>query len=48
MGAIFGFAAYRYARSGDDFRTVVAAICAVMMAWFGLSSFWKARKISRS
>jgi len=48
LGAIFGFSAYRYLHAGEVFRFVVAASCAFLMAWFGVSSFWRARKISRS
>ncbi len=48
LGTIFGFAAFRYLSKGDDFRFVVAIGCALIMAWYGISSFWRARKISRS
>ena len=48
LGTIFGFAGFRYLSKGDGFRFVVATASALLMAWFGVSSFWKARKISRS
>jgi hypothetical protein len=48
MGTIFGFAALRYQNKGDGFRFVVAGVCSLMMLWFGCTSFWRARKISRS
>ena len=44
----FGFKAVTYARAGDHFRLFVAAFCFVLMAYFGLQSFLRARKISRS
>ena len=44
--------AYReYAEKGDPdslFRVVLAAIFAFLMIWFGLTSFLRARKISKS
>ena len=48
LGTIFSFAAFRYLSQKDDFRFLVAIGCALIMIWFGLSSFWRARKISRS
>jgi len=48
LGGIFALAALRYLKQGEDFRFVVAVSCALIMTWFGVSSFWKARKISRS
>jgi sulfite exporter TauE/SafE len=48
LGTVFGFSAYRYWRAADPFRGVVASSCAILMIWFGVSSFWRARKISRS
>lgn len=44
--------AYReYAEKGDAdslFRVVLAGIFAVLMIWFGVTSFLRARRISRS
>jgi hypothetical protein len=48
MGTIFGFSAFRSLRAGDGVRGFVMCASAILMAWFGISSFWKARKISRS
>lgn len=46
------FRAYReFASRGDAdslFRVVLAGLFAVIMIWFGLSSFLRARKINRS
>jgi hypothetical protein len=33
---------------GDLFRLSIAAFCTVVMLWYGVTSFLKARKISRS
>lgn len=33
---------------GDLFRLLIAGFCTLVMLWFGLSSFLRARKISRS
>jgi uncharacterized membrane protein len=46
-----GFSAWRSLRTstdGDGFKAVVTGIFALLMAFFGISSFLKARKISRS
>ena len=44
--------AYREFSAGGDsgslFRVVLAALFSAIMIWFGLSSFYRARKISRS
>ena len=48
MGTVFGFSAFRSLRAGQGFQAVVASTGAIIMAWFGISSFWRARKISRS
>jgi len=48
MGTVFGFSAFRSLRAGDDLRGLVMCLSAALMAWFGISSFWRARKISRS
>jgi uncharacterized membrane protein len=58
FAAIFGFRTYAYFRSysqappaaagGELMRVVMAGFFALLMAWFGISSFYRARKISRS
>ena len=45
---VFGFQAIRFFRAGDEVRLFFAAFCTLIMAWFGVSSFLRARKISRS
>jgi hypothetical protein len=48
FGVIFGAKAIIYFRHGDTARTFIAACCTLLMAWYGISSFLRARKISRS
>ena len=58
FGVIFGFRAVRLyldfsrgnaATAGADFvRFVVSAFCTLLMLYFGVTSFLRARKISRS
>ncbi|MGO9230775.1 MAG: hypothetical protein ACLQKA_16410 [Bryobacteraceae bacterium] len=48
FGAIFGFRTARYACSHDIMHSGVAGIATAIMAWYGIGSFLKARKISRS
>lgn len=48
FGVIFGFKAVRYAIDGEMVRLGFAGFCTTMMLWFGVSSFLRARKISRS
>lgn len=48
FGAIFGFYGVRYALHGDILRLVFAGIATAVMAWYGVDSFLRARKISRS
>jgi hypothetical protein len=58
FGVIFGFKTVRlamdYAKAspadamGDLVRLCMAGFCTLVMLWFGLSSFLRARKISRS
>lgn len=58
FGVIFGFKAVRLALDywkhdpadpmGDLIRLVIAGGCTLVMLWFGLTSFLRARKISRS
>jgi hypothetical protein len=46
LAAIFGYRVYR-AKEPLGLQLVGAAF-AFMMAWYGVASFWKARKISKS
>lgn len=48
FGGIFGIHTVRYAIQGETGRLLVAAFCTLLMAWYGISSFRRARKISRS
>lgn len=48
FGGVFALYAVRYAAKGDNGRLVVAGIATFIMTWYGVSSFLKARKISRS
>ena len=48
FGVIFGFKTVRYALDGEHVRLGFAAFCTAMMLWFGVGSFLRARKISRS
>ena len=53
IGVIAAFSAWRYSQRIADntdnvFRVLVAGFFAAVMLGFGLSSFWKARKIARS
>ena len=48
FGAIFGIRTARYLWSHDTMRGLVAGVCTGIMAWYGIASFRKARKISRS
>src|SRR5689334_25098023 len=48
MGVIFGFKAARYVIDGDHARMIVAVPCTLLMLWFAISSFLRARRISRS
>ena len=48
FGVIFGIHTVRYAIRGDVLRLVVAGISTAVMAFYGVSSFLRARKISRS
>jgi len=46
LAIVFGF---RVIRGGEPAGLqLVGALFALLMAWFGVSSFWKARKISKS
>jgi hypothetical protein len=44
----FGFKVVSYARSGDRVRLAIAGFCFLLMAYFGVQSFLRARRISRS
>jgi hypothetical protein len=48
FGGLFGFQAVRYFMQGDGTRLFFAGFCTALMLWFGISSFLRARKISRS
>jgi hypothetical protein len=48
FGGIFGFHAVRYAIRGDAGRLLVAGLVASVMLGYGVHSFLRARKISRS
>ncbi|SPE36206.1 conserved hypothetical protein [Candidatus Sulfopaludibacter sp. SbA3] len=48
FGVIFGAKAIHYYRTGQGVQLFFAAACTVMMLGYGLSSFLRARKISRS
>jgi hypothetical protein len=51
FAVIFGGYAVRYylrGGDGDGGRLLVSLFCTLLMAWFGISSFRRARKISRS
>jgi hypothetical protein len=48
LGVSFGFYAVRYALRGDTLRLFVAGSATVIMIWYGVDSFLRARKISRS
>jgi len=48
FGAIFGMRTARYMWSHDATRALIAGAATAIMGWYGIVSFWKARKISRS
>jgi hypothetical protein len=48
FGIIFGAKTIHYYKNGEGVQFFVAGICTLMMLGFGLSSFLRARKISRS
>lgn len=48
FGAIFAIRTARYAWSHDTLRALISGVCTAIMAWYGIASFRKARKISRS
>ena len=48
LGVMFGFAGVRAVLNQDVLRAVAAGLCTGLMAWYGITSFLRARKISRS
>jgi hypothetical protein len=48
FAVVLGFKAFSYLRSGDRGRLIVAGFWFLLMAYFGLASFLRARRISRS
>ena len=48
MGVVFGFSTARYALRGDMMRVAVAGLATAAMLYYGVSSFLRARRISRS
>jgi hypothetical protein len=48
FGAIFALRTARYMMSHDTMRSLITGVSAAVMAWFGIGSFLRARKISRS
>ena len=46
LAVVFG---YRIIRGNEPVGLqIVGALFVILIAWFGISSFWKARKISKS
>ena len=50
LGGVSGFRLIRNfnGEASDVFRLIITAIFVLIMGGFGVSSFWRARKISRS
>jgi len=48
LGTIFAFKTVRYAVDRDVPRLLIGGLSTLIMAWYGISSFLKARRISRS
>jgi hypothetical protein len=48
LAVSFGFTVLRYVRRGETFQIVVCSIATLLMLYYGISSFLRARKISRS
>jgi threonine/homoserine/homoserine lactone efflux protein len=46
LATIFGY--WTVHRQGPLGFQIVAGLFVLLLAWFGISSFWKARKISKS
>jgi hypothetical protein len=48
LGTMFGFQTVRAILNHDALRGVGGGICTLIMVWYGITSFLRARKISRS
>ena len=48
LGVMFGFAMVRAMINRDMLRALAAGLGTLLMAWYGITSFLRARKISRS
>jgi hypothetical protein len=48
LGVVFGFQAVRSGIHQEVGKTLVAGFCTALMLWYGVTSFLRARKISRS
>jgi hypothetical protein len=48
LGVIFGAGAVRHGLRGNVFQAVVIGAVTIVMIYYGVSSFRRARKISRS
>ena len=48
IATVFGIQAVRSGIHGDVGRTALAGFCTLLLGWYGVSSFLRARKISRS
>jgi hypothetical protein len=48
LGVMFGFTAVRAVVNHDVPRAVAGGLGTMLMAWYGVNSFLRARKISRS
>jgi hypothetical protein len=46
LAVVFGFRVFRGNEPAG--LQIVGALFVILIAWFGISSFWKARKISKS
>jgi hypothetical protein len=46
LAVVFGFRVFR--GNEPPGLQIVGALFVILIAWFGISSFWKARKISKS
>jgi hypothetical protein len=48
LGTIFAFKTVRYGLDRDVPRLLIGSLATLLMAWYGVTSFLKARRISRS
>ena len=48
LATVFGFQTVRAGMHHELVRALCAGFCTLLMAWYGISSFVRARKISRS